>query len=112
MTINLTFNSYEEMQEFCGAVAAKAEIKGVEEPAKKKPAKKTEEAKTPTKEDGKEEPPWEKAVSVEEVRKAAGEYIKSHGKDALLGILKEWNAKNISSLAEEHYAAFMKKVGE
>ena len=74
--------------------------------------KKAEEVKTSAKDAEPEEAPAEAAVSIEEVRKAAGEYIKSHGKDALLGILKEWNAKNISSLAEEHYAAFMKKVGE
>lgn len=108
MTINLTFNDYEEMETFCGAIVAKnaiQETKTAEAPAKKKPAKKVEEAKVPE-----EELPW--SISIEEVRKAAGEYIKSHGKDALLDVLKEWNAKNITALAEEHYAAFMKKVGE
>ena len=110
MTINLTFNNYEEMETFCGAIVAKTavqETKTVEAPAKKKPAKKVEEAKAPE-----EELPRDTAISIEEVRKAAGEYIKSHGKDALLDVLKEWNAKNITALAEEHYAAFMKKVGE
>ncbi len=112
MTINLTFNSYEEMQQFCNAVTTKVEARGTEEPVKKKPVKKAEEPKTPVKEDEVDEPLQEKAITIEEVRKAAGEYIKSHGKDALLDILKKWNAKNISSLTEEHYAAFMKKVGE
>lgn len=110
MTINVTFNSYEEMQEFCGTVMTKGE-NAVAETAKKKPAKKTEEAKVQPEIPAEETTAGNK-FSIEEVRKAAGEYIKKHGKDALLGVLEEWGAKNVSALAEEHYAAFMKKAGE
>lgn len=107
MTINLTFNSYEEMQEFCKTAGSPAPA--TVEVTRKKPAKKAE---APEEVPFEEEPVEKKSISIEEVRKAAGEYIKRHGKDALIDLLKEWDAKNITSLAEEHYAAFLRKVGE
>lgn len=112
MTINVTFESFEEMEQFCRDVVQKQpakkskaeEKKPVEQVKPEEPAPVEEEAPAPVEE--KEE------ITVEQVRKAAGAYMKKNGKDAFTAVLAEFGAKNVTSLAESDYAAFMQKVGE
>lgn len=112
MTINVTFESFEEMEQFCRDVVQKQPAKK-SKAEEKKPAEQSKQVKTeePAPVEEEEAAPAEE-ITVEQVRKAAGAYMKKNGKDAFTAVLAEFGAKNVTSLAESDYAAFMQKVGE
>lgn len=51
-----------------------------------------------------------KKYSVEEIRAAGADYMKSRGKAAFKAVLKKFNIEKLPQLAEEQYAEFMAEV--
>lgn len=108
MTINITFESLEEMRQFCGEVTGSAAVT-VKESSKKKATKAPEEeqnVETPA-----EQTKAPESIAIEQVRKAAGNYMKENGKEAISSVLAEFGVKKVTDLSEGDYAAFMQKVG-
>lgn len=109
MTINVTFESLEEMKQFCGEMAGGTAVSNIKEAPKKKMPKAPEEEQSIETSAERVETP--ENISIEQVRKAAGNYMKANGKDAISVVLAEFGAKKVTDLAESDYAAFMQKVG-
>lgn len=108
MEIQVKFNTWEEMQEFCrmqahceNAVELRENLKAVAE-------KPQETAEKPVEAPKVEEP----AITLQDVQKAVRELVKAKGKDAAKAVLENYGATSASSVRSEHYKAAIADLKE
>lgn len=115
MTINMTFNSYEEVVEFANKIAAgqttvpaaTSEVK-VMPTSKKEEPKAAKEAPVPTA----AEPTGEQEYTLEDVRATLGALQKAGKKEQVKEILQSFGAAKLPEVDPADYPALMQKAGE
>lgn len=122
MRINLTFNDFEEMTEFCRKMAGEEEKEAPKKPKVKAKEEAKVEAKEDVQEDAKEEikedvqeqTPEEKPaeVSLEDVRAALGELQKSGKRAEVKELIKAFGCTKLTEIPADKYAEVLKKAGE
>lgn len=124
MTITVTFNSLEEMDQFCngimvahGSLPEKAAAVPVKETTKKKekPAKEesAQEKADPVKKAPVEEPPAEEVTyTLEDVRAKLGALQKAGRRDEVKKLLQSVGAEKLPEVDPKDYGTLMQKAGE
>ena len=124
MTITVTFNSLEEMDQFCNgimiaprplpekaaAVPVKETTRKKEKPAKEEAA---QEKADPVKETPVEEPPAEETTyTLEDVRAKLGALQKAGHRDDVKKLLQSVGAEKLPEVDPKDYGTLMQKAGE
>ena len=119
MTINVTFDSIEEMEAFARQIAKETGMKAQEPKAKSPVTEKPEEPKkVPVAEEAvAEEPkaedlPFEKTYTMEDVRKKLLELQKAGKKQQVAELIASFGAKKFPEIPAEKYGELMKKAEE
>lgn len=105
MEIQVKFNTWEEMQEFCRMQAHCENAVELRENLKAAAEKPQETAEKPVEA---EEP----AITLQDVQKAVRELVKAKGKDAAKAVLENYGATSASSVRSEHYKAAIADLKE
>lgn len=118
MTINMTFNSYEEVVEFAKKIAGNTvDSKAIATTVKEtKTTKKQEVAAEPTQEEPtelvKEDNPTGRQYSLEDVRVTLGALQKAGKRDQVKELLQSFGAAKLPEVNPDDYPAIMVKAGE
>ena len=110
MTINLTFENYDEMTGFCRQLLSEKKKETADAPAEDQqittPAAPTETQEPVSETDNSPETEPAKEYTLDDLTKAAMALMNAGRKTDLQGLLQKYNAPALPNLSKDQYAAF------